>query len=81
MNCVVCGEKAELRTGYIYYEDGKQVTGAYFCPAHLDLVGLEIATPVFQNQKALARFRQEHPMLYGRTVKGKRIIFMEETKK
>jgi hypothetical protein len=75
--CVVCGAEAHLMTGYAFMEDGKKQTRIYYCVGHIEMVGLSIAIPAFQNQKALDLFMEKHPQLYMKNAKGKRIVFLE----
>lgn len=75
--CVVCGSRANVVTGYAFMEDGSELVGVGFCDFHLRGAGLAFANPVFQNRKALELFRERHPQLYIRNVKGKRIVFLE----
>ena len=72
--CIICGEPSAGVTSY-YYEDGTNGIGVPFCQPHLDKRE-KYATPVFENQAALTRFRTEHPILYNRYVAGKKILFM-----
>lgn len=79
-NCVVCGSKAVALTGYAFMEDGRELVGVGFCNYHLKEAGLLIANPVFQNRKALDLFMERHPQLYAKSMKGKRIVFLEATR-
>ena len=73
--CIICGKPSAGVTSYYYFEDGTNGIGVPFCQPHLDKRET-YATPVFENQAALTRFRAEHPILYNRYVAGKKILFM-----
>lgn len=78
--CVVCGLPSVGYTGYLFLESGKIHIGMPFCRSHIHVIGVTIANPVFENEKALTVFKQQHPDKYVKYVKGKQIIFLKNLK-
>jgi hypothetical protein len=72
----VCGAPAAGVTGYAFFADGHSKVGVPFCKNHLDGFS-EYASPVFENNYALALFQERHPGLYARRVKDKKILFLK----
>jgi hypothetical protein len=77
--CLICGQPSVGVTSYYYFEDGTNGIGVPFCQPHLN-DRENYATPVFENQNALNRFKNEHPILFNRYVAGKKILFMQQPK-
>ena len=72
--CVICGMEAVGWHGYIFFADSHEEYAGW-CREHIVKV---YANPIFENESALARFRQLHPILYGRKVAGKEIVFLQK---
>jgi len=73
--CIVCGKPSVGVTSYIFQADGTNKIGVPFCRQHLDNREA-YASPIFENQAALERFKKEHPGLCRRYVTGKIILFV-----
>ncbi len=76
--CLVCGNLSAGVTSYVFMADGTNKIGVPFCQLHLDNQQA-YATPVFENQDALDRFKKEHPGLFKR-FSGKVILFLQQPK-
>lgn len=74
--CIICGKPSAGVTSYLYYADGTNKIGVPFCQPHMD--SGDYATPVFENQAAFTRFKNEHPILYNRYVAGKKPLFLHQ---
>lgn len=77
--CIICRKPSAGVTSFIFMADGRNKIGVPFCQQHLDNREA-YATPVFENQDALKRYKKEHPALYNRSVKGKIILFLNPPK-
>jgi hypothetical protein len=77
--CIVCGKPAAGATSYLFMASGRNKIGVPFCKLHLDNHEA-YASPVFENQTALALFKREHPGLYKRCVADKIILFLRPPK-
>ncbi len=73
--CLICHKPSVGVTSFVFMANGRNKIGVPFCQQHLDNREA-YATPVFENQDALERYKKEHPALYNRTVKGKTILFL-----
>ena len=73
--CIVCGdiEHFDGLTGYVFFADGHKELAAW-CKTHCDEY-MFAANPVFENELALALFKERHPIKYNKDVKGKTIVF------
>ncbi len=76
--CIVCGKPSAGVTSYVFMADGTNRIGVPFCQLHLDN-RQAYATPMFENQDALERFKKEHPGLFKRFA-GKVILFLQSPK-
>jgi len=76
--CIVCGAPSIGRTGYLFMQNGKCVVGMPFCDFCVEKIGIVLANPVFENEQALALFKQRHPGKYAKYVRGKQIIFLRK---
>lgn len=72
--CVVCGFAAVQHHGYIFFEDNHEEYAGW-CSAHGDN---GYANPIFENRQAQEQFKQLHPIIYGRRVAGKPVVFLEK---
>ena len=75
VECIVCGdiEHFDGLTGYVFFADGHKELAAW-CKTHCDEY-MFAANPVFENEVALALFKEKHPIKYNKDVKGKTIVF------
>jgi len=72
--CVICGMEAVGWHGYIVFVDSHEEYAGW-CRQHIDK---EYANPIFENQQAIEQFKQQHPIIYGRRVSGKEIVFLQK---
>jgi hypothetical protein len=75
--CVICGDKIEAETGYIFYANGKKKTGATWCKQHLENIE-QYANPIFENEQALKLFKKLHPRKFRKDVEGRQIVFLKK---
>jgi len=77
--CIICRKPSAGVTSFVFMANGRNKIGVPFCQQHLDNREA-YATPVFENQDALERYKKEHPALYSRSVKGKIILYLNPPK-
>ena len=72
--CVICGIEAVGWHGYVVFEDLHEEYAGW-CNEHINC---DYANPVFENPEALRRFKQQHPIIFGRRVAGRTIVFLRK---